>query len=346
MNARVTLLLLLIHPETANASSSSQMTSPLSALDQAQALKPPLVNSTMGGEFEHLEFWHQHERLFRKAWVEWEELQRETNYLPGLSERLVMKPNFAKQINQLRENPDSEKETKLREDFWSELLPGVFASNHFFSQSGIKNIRTHLTAATHSGIPMRRPNGMNRYGLVLDNETDGGVSYSEVDGFQSWLTDKYIRPLGRMFFADYIASPEDDESSYAFTIHYKDPTSGSSDIQLKEHSDASVVTLNINLNLQEDGEYEGSELVFWDKASKQHHKVRLEPGMVLLHRGIHRHQTLPIRKGERYQLIVWLFGKEGYVRFAPYEKDELMSLTERWSTKQRNRETLTEHLEL
>ena len=102
---------------------------------------------------------------------------------------------------------------------------------------------------------------------------------------------------------------------------------------MKEHSDASVVTVNINLNLPQDGEYQGSELVFLDKATQHRHKLELKPGMVVLHRGIHRHQALPIEKGERHQLIVWLFGRDGYVRFAPYKKNEQLSIEKRWSSK-------------
>jgi hypothetical protein len=44
-----------------------------------------------------------------------------------------------------------------------------------------------------------------------------------------------------------------------------------------------------------------------------------------------RHQALPIQKGQRHQMVVWLFGSHGYVRFVPYEDNEQRSVEERWS---------------
>ena len=113
--------------------------------------------------------------------------------------------------------------------------------------------------------------------------------------------------------------------------------SNSSDVKLEEHSDASVVTMNINLNLPEDGEYSGSELVFLDDDQRMH-EVELQPGMVVIHRGLHRHLAKEIATGTRHQLIIWLFGKDGYVRFAPYEKEEQMSVEERWGDRSRQKD--------
>jgi hypothetical protein len=197
---------------------------------------------------------------------------------------------------------------------------------------------------------------MNRQGLVLDDETPGGVSYPQLDAFiHDVVVDTYIRPLGRMFFKDYIGSDQDDGTQYAFTVHYQTPpptgannnthnrtttttTTTFSDIKLKEHSDASAITVNINLNLPNntDEVYEGSSLVFVDKDTGERHVLPpMEPGMAVIHRGLHRHQALPIEKGQRYQLIVWLFGRDGYVRFVPYEPDEQMTVKERWSKPKR-----------
>ena len=236
----------------------------------------------------------------------------------------------------------------------------------FLTKVGIQRLRYHFKEASQSGIPTRRPNGMNRYGLVLDDETEGGVSYPQLNSFLDWLVGTYVRPLGRLFFPSYIGSFHDDESSYAFTIHYQAaaPVVGTTgyepqkdvqpqqiqqiqqqprDVELKEHSDASVVTININLNLPEDGDdkdnnndnYQGSALVFVDEEDGTRRELKMEPGMAVLHRGLHRHQAMPIQTGQRHQLIVWLFGRDGYVRFAPYEKKDRMTLQQRWSRRTR-----------
>jgi hypothetical protein len=305
-------------------------------------LDPPTVAATDGGESEHLDFWDTHETLLQDAWKEWE--QQQDTSLPELAEISIMDPGVSEGIRYLWNNPSIENEKRFQKDFWKEPIPGVYTCNRFLTEEGIRRIRTHLKAASKSGIPTRRPNGMNRYGLVLDAETQGGVSYSQLDGFRHWLVEEYVRPLGRMFFPESIGSFEDDESSYAFTIDYQNQgesnnnnnTTTTTDIKLKEHSDASVVTMNINLNLPEEAVYSGSQLMFLDDISQERHEVELQPGMVVVHRGLHRHQALPIQKGERHQLIIWLMGRYGYVRFVPYEEKEQLSVEERWSKQNEN----------
>jgi len=55
---------------------------------------------------------------------------------------------------------------------------------------------------------------------------------------------------------------------------------------------------------------------------QQRYNVTFTPGMAVLHRGMLRHAAYPIRKGERIQLIIWVFGPGGYVRVAPnYDSD-------------------------
>jgi hypothetical protein len=314
-----------------------------SALERARALQAPIVSSTMGGESDNLNFWEQHEDLFQNAWREWAATtqgipKNDSTNLPDLAETQMTNASLYQQIQDLWQYPSVEKEESLQQDFWEEPIKGVFVCQEFLSTQGIRRIRAHLEAASNSGIPTRRPNGMNRYGLVLDEETQGGVSYPELDAFREWLVDTYVRPLGRMFFPDYIGNQEDDESSYAFTIHYE-PTEKKGDVQLNEHSDASVVTININLNLpgEEDEGYEGSSLIFVNDDDEHNNdtgilkELRMEPGMAVLHRGLHRHQASPIERGQRHQLIVWLMGRGGYVRVAPYKASEQMSVSQRWT---------------
>lgn len=320
----------------------------LSSLARARALQAPEVTSTRGGELEHLEFWNANDGLIKEAWREWERemIHRESmdDRLPLLTEEIMMEPTLQESIQHLWNKPSVQAELNLKDKFWNEPIRNVHICKSFLTPQGIRNLRQHLSLMGQCGIPTRRPNGMNRNGFVLDEETEGGVSYETVDHFRSWLVDDYLRPLGRMFFPEYIGSETDDESSYAFTVHYqyKDDSDELSeaknmtnarkkrDVQLKEHSDASVVTININLNLpEEEDDYDGSQLLFMDDGER--HNLEFQPGMAVIHRGLHRHQALPIQKGERHQLIIWLFGTDGYVRVVPYEPNEQMAVTKRWS---------------
>jgi hypothetical protein len=130
---------------------------------------------------------------------------------------------------------------------------------------------------------------------------------------------------------------------------------------LKEHRDASVVTMNVNLNLPEEDQYSGSQVFFRDFPSVSNDEatsvvddddnggtVRFTPGMAIVHLGAHRHGSLPITtttlisgndderssvvatRGKRYNLVIWLFGKDGDVRIAPYKMEEQMNVIQRW----------------
>ena len=189
------------------------------------------------------------------------------------------------------------------------------------------------------------------------------------------LISHVIRPVGRMLFPDRVGC-DDDSEYFAFTIRYDgsdgdvdggkrsnenddnhhDANVSKRDFELKEHRDASIVTLNINLNLPEEG-YAGSEVYFREFPSDEptatanngeqdilHHSgkhdggtVRFSPGMAIIHLGAHRHGSLPISattskksNGKRYNLVIWLFGTDGDVPIAPYEKEDQMNAVERW----------------
>ena len=127
------------------------------------------------------------------------------------------------------------------------------------------------------------------------------------------------------------AGPGDASEYFAFTIQYN--VSGG-DTSLAEHRDASVATLNLNLNTPEEFEgLAGSQLYFVVDAGDGGVKrtVALKPGGALLHRGSLRHAATPLTGwGLRHNLIIWLFGKGGYVRAAEYAEADRLTAAERW----------------
>merc|ERR1712224_627001 len=78
----------------------------------------------------------------------------------------------------------------------------VYRRQGFLTTKGIKALRRHLSAvADKSGIPLRRPNAMNRNGLLLDPNIPGGVAGDpELQRFIPLLAKEYLRPLGRSLF--------------------------------------------------------------------------------------------------------------------------------------------------
>eukprot|EP00957_Ditylum_brightwellii_P125457 9562520-Ditylum_brightwellii.AAC.1 len=77
-----------------------------------------------------------------------------------------------------------------------------------------------------------------------------------IDNFWKKLLDNYVRPIGKMLFPDSIGHSNDVET-YPFMIRYI----LGKDVKLNEHHDASVVTININLNLP--GEDHSDSLLYF-----------------------------------------------------------------------------------
>jgi hypothetical protein len=102
-----------------------------------------------------------------------------------------------------------------------------------------------------SGIPLRRPNGMNRYGAIMD---DLGLG-SALQGVAS----KLVRPLSQLLFPS-VAVDEDFGSTYAFAVRYR----LGEDVDLAWHTDASTITLNVCLGR---GGFRGGRLLFGDVRS-------------------------------------------------------------------------------
>ena len=321
------------------AISNTDKSTSTSALELARQLTPPNVTATTSGDVEGLEFWQAHDALLKEAWKEWHTSAKAE--LSELSQELLIPTALRAAIHHQWEVPTIHGERFLLQDHLEPILDNqVYRIPQFLTEEGIRRIRHHLTEIKHSSkIPTRRPNAMNRHGIVIDEETEGGVFYPELAEFRTWLVDVYLRPLGRALFPDSIGWG-DDSCAYAFTIHYEaDNCSINSpkDQQLNEHSDASVVTLNVNLNLPEDDDdnaYEGSSIYFVnDDPINDDNKTYVDfaPGMAVIHKGLHRHAALPITKGQRHNLVVWLFGDHGYVRIAPYPPHEQLTVQQRWT---------------
>ena len=170
---------------------------------------------------------------------------------------------------------------------------------------------------------------MNRYGVILD----------EV-GFQSMLEklcQLYFQPLGAMLFPELVGAHDVDEH-YAFTVKYE----ADGDTELAKHGDASVVTINLCLGPEGPDTWEGSSLRFFESggsgmyalpkgnASAGAGDLVFHAGMALIHRGQHQHQAQQLLSGQRVNLVIWLHGRDGVVRIAPYALGEQLTVEQRW----------------
>jgi hypothetical protein len=158
---------------------------------------------------------------------------------------------------------------------------------------------------------------MNRFGWVMDE-------LGFADAFSSFA-ESLLRPLAFLLYPDYVG-PHDLDEQYSFVVNYKP----GQDIELAEHSDASTVTTNVCL-LPSKGpsplyfrgyQYDLQQSSNRSTEAEPSYVELNEPGMALLHLGGNRHAVSPV-DSERSNLVVWMYGKHGYVRIAPYTLEEM-----------------------
>ncbi|GIY53781.1 2-oxoglutarate and iron-dependent oxygenase domain-containing protein 2 [Caerostris extrusa] len=155
-------------------------------------------------------------------------------------------------------------------------------------------ISEELDHYQNSPLPKGRPNSMNRYGVLLD---DLGFH----DNFSKILRTKYLDPLANVLFPEWRGNELD--SHKIFTVGYKIDE----DLELGYHFDNSEVTLNICLGKS----FEGGELYFGDLRTVPIMEsscivVPHKKGYGIFHRGQQLHGALPITKGERHNIILWM----------------------------------------
>ena len=303
-------------------SQSNIMAKSSSFVTQARQLKMPSREEILRRDPSVYDFWLRYDNLLQKAWKEWSE--EEGASLPILDSSLYH-PDLRKAIEESWKDPGKEDTVK---DLWTEVAPGVFQCQ-FFDPKKIGEIRAYLDKAGEAGIPARPPYGivLNRKGFMIDQRSVGYLAIPQFQKFYRELIDTYMRPLGRLFFPEYIQASEDSES-FAFSIQYQ----AGGDQSIRQHTDASSLTLNINLNIPDGGEdWSGSSLYFVEPETGKRNYVDFAPGVAIMHRGMTAHAALPITSGERSNLVLWLYGKDQRMRYTPYGPDDRMTPQERWT---------------
>lgn len=287
--------------------SSTDVKDKLPALDRARSLNPPVPMATYGGDIEDQQFWTNSEHLIQDALKEYGKHHSQLYDFNTSFQEKYMEPTLKEAVQN--------RDLRLLSSLIHETnAPGVFAVQ-IFNSDFAKDFLEELDYYESSGIPLRRPNSMNRYGVILSM-----VGFSNL--INSIVGD-VLNPLTRHLFGDF-ASPADLQENYSFTVRYKPGM----DRNLTAHTDHSTITVNICL------ESSSAEKVLYFKNRKHSSNEKISdvdspnfvsmstPGMGLIHLGQHEHGVREVH-GERTQLVIWMFGEDGYVRVAPYDKDEI-----------------------
>jgi len=138
---------------------------------------------------------------------------------------------------------------------------------------------------------LERPNGMNRYGIVLNQ--------LGLEPLITALQQEHLLPLQARLFPEE-GSEADDH--HCFIVRYK----AGEDVGLDMHEDDADVTLNVCLGK----EFEAATLSFCGLAAdldhrKLKHTYLHEKGRAVVHLGRHRHGADNIASGERVNFILW-----------------------------------------
>lgn len=262
-------------------------------------------------------FWLENDQLFQEAWAQWDQDSPDRDRLLDES---IFSPPLRHAIARAWDDPTTETAVK---DLWEEVLPGVYQAQ-FFDPEQISKLRSYLEHVAEADIPLRPPYGiaLNRGGAMLDKRSPGFLAAPSFQSFYRQVMDTYMRPVARLLFPETFGY---DGQTFGFSIRYQPDQ----DTSLQPHTDASSVTLNINMNLQ-DETFSGSELNFYDKASGDVKQWSFKPGVAVIHRGAVPHAAQPITEGERSNLVLWLYGDGGRTP-PPEASHQKPTAQERWT---------------
>ena len=305
-SATTVLLALCFCSNTLSASPPSNERTDASALERARALQAPPPELTYGGDVEHLSWWRQHESLLQDALNEWGRLHEN---LYEFNEHFVGRFVDPSLVRAVREKNLS----LLADQIYQTDASGVYELQ-LFNQEFTSLFLEELEHYEASGIPLRRPNGMNRYGVILSD-----VGFAPLF---NQVSEALLKPVALHLFPQF-ALPSDLQENYPFVVRYK----SGQDQTLAEHTDASTVTVNVCLQAPSE-----EAVLFYNNVrhvnslssdANNSTMVKLyQPGRAVFHLGQHEHGVSPV-DGDRSQLVIWMFGKEGYVRVKPYEEHEV-----------------------
>lgn len=172
----------------------------------------------------------------------------------------------------------------------TENLPGEVFSFKMFTDSFCETFVEEIFNFYASGLPARRPNSMNNYGIILN---DIGME-PFIDGLQ-----RLLQPLGELLFP---GAGDVWDGHHCFIVRYRE----GEDLGLDMHTDDSDVTFNICLGL----DFAGAGLQFCGLMGMPNHRKHTYThqhvkGSCVCHLGRKRHGADDISSGERLNLILW-----------------------------------------
>lgn len=172
----------------------------------------------------------------------------------------------------------------------TEHLPGAVFSCMMFTEAFCNLLIEEVDNFAATGLPARRPNSMNNYGIIL-NEIGWKPMVND-------LQNNVLAKISRHHWPHIIPF----DSHHTFIVRYKE----GEDLGLDMHTDDSDVTFNLCLGRT----FTGAGLSFCGVMGapdhrKHAHTYHHERGRCVWHLGRQRHGADDIASGERLNLIIW-----------------------------------------
>mmetsp|Transcript_14672 Transcript_14672/g.40399 ORF Transcript_14672/g.40399 Transcript_14672/m.40399 type:complete len:311 (+) Transcript_14672:105-1037(+) len=177
---------------------------------------------------------------------------------------------------------------------WAKVIttyvPGHVFSCKMFAKEFCELLVDEVDNFMASGLPARRPNTMNNYGLILNDI-----------GFRPMIDLLQTTVLAKVAVRHWPQIKPFDRH-HTFIVRYK----VGEDLGLDMHTDASDVTFNVCLGK----EFTGAGLSFCGVRGRPEHRKHIftyqhELGRACWHLGRQRHGADDISSGERLNLIIW-----------------------------------------
>mmetsp|Transcript_3727 Transcript_3727/g.11211 ORF Transcript_3727/g.11211 Transcript_3727/m.11211 type:complete len:327 (-) Transcript_3727:182-1162(-) len=185
----------------------------------------------------------------------------------------------------LRKNTDA-----AWEEVVTEHLPGAVFSCKMFTTAFCDMLIEEVDHFGSTGLPARRPNSMNNYGIILNE-----IGWRPMVNL---LQDTVLAKISARHWSH--IAPFDGH--HTFIVRYKE----GEDLGLDMHTDDSDVTFNICLGL----DFAGAGLQFCGLMGAPNHRkhtytYKHVKGRCVCHLGRKRHGADDITTGERLNLILW-----------------------------------------
>ena len=124
----------------------------------------PKSRHTNECDHEYFEFWRKNDEIIKQAWKDYPFKHNELRYFNDKNESLFIQREFFDAVSKIRKGEKDEETLKL---FFDEPIPGVFRTNKIFTSEFLNMILDEIDHKNNAGIPLHRPNSMNRFGVIL-----------------------------------------------------------------------------------------------------------------------------------------------------------------------------------